>query len=213
MRISTRPPISPARSFTARELVRSSGTSETCGSADSRAKPGGFFHGSAWPAQTRSAPAATTASTSAWPSCDLASVIKTLRNFGSQVISRSWRSSAMLAVSFSGIATKAACPARSRLARTRTRDGAGAQSPCRWATTTGPQSSFTMPSRHGMRSRKNSSWLWRSIVSDTVRPPHPGHANPADVTGRPGTPRAAGTAPSRNRGILAARSARARPPR
>ena len=30
MRISTRPPISPARSLTARELVRSSGTSETC---------------------------------------------------------------------------------------------------------------------------------------------------------------------------------------
>ncbi len=81
MTMSTRPPISPARSFTERELVRSSGTSETCGIADSRSKPGGFFHGSASPAQTRSAPAATTASTIAWPSAVLASVIEDLAEF------------------------------------------------------------------------------------------------------------------------------------
>src|SRR5436309_9235407 len=61
MRISTRPPISPAKFFTARVSVRSSGTSDTCGSDDSRSKPGGFFHGSAKPPQTRSAPAFTNA--------------------------------------------------------------------------------------------------------------------------------------------------------
>src|ERR1700733_7478458 len=76
----------------------------------------------------------------------------------------------MSGVSFSGIAINAACPARSRLARTRTRPDADGQSPCRCAMMTGPQSSLIIPSRHGMRSRKNSSWLCRRVVSETSSP-------------------------------------------
>src|SRR5919204_116457 len=57
MRMSMRPPISPATSLTERELVRSSGSSVTFGIDARRSKPGGFFQGSAYPTQTRSAPA------------------------------------------------------------------------------------------------------------------------------------------------------------
>ena len=39
------------------------------------------------------------------------------------------------------------------------RHGASRTSACRWTTSVGPTSSFTRPSGHGTRSRKNSSWL------------------------------------------------------
>ena len=57
MTMSTLPAMAPASSLTERPLVRSSGTSVTCGSAAMASKPGSFFHGSAWPTQIRSAPA------------------------------------------------------------------------------------------------------------------------------------------------------------
>ena len=100
--MSTLPPISPASSLTERPLVRSSGTSVTCGSAVMSSRPRSFFHGSAWPTQTMSAPAFTSACTIAWPTAVLPSVTSTLRNFGSLVISRSILSSAMWAAPFVG---------------------------------------------------------------------------------------------------------------
>ena len=84
-------------------------------------KPGSFFHGSAWPTQIRSAPALASACTSAWPTAVLPSVTSTLRNFGSQPISRSIGSSAMCGVSLSGKAISTAWPARSSRAPTLTR--------------------------------------------------------------------------------------------
>jgi hypothetical protein len=106
--MSTRPPISPASSTTERESVGSSGTGVTCGSAAIASKPGSRFHGSACPAQIRSAPASASARTIAWPTADFASVTSTLRNFGSQVISRSCGSSLMFGVSREGNATSTA---------------------------------------------------------------------------------------------------------
>ena len=87
------------------------------------------------------------------------SVTNTLRNFGSQVISRSCRSSAILSTSSMGNATSTPCPDLSSLAPTRPRAGAGAQPPCKCTTTVGPASSLTMPKRQGMRSLKYKSWL------------------------------------------------------
>ena len=62
IRISTLPPIEPARSSTERASVSSSGTTVTLARVSRCAsKPGGCFHGSAIPAHTMSAPASTRA--------------------------------------------------------------------------------------------------------------------------------------------------------
>ena len=65
MTMSTLPPISPAKVVTERSLLRSSGSMVTCGIAANSARPGNFFHGSAWPTHTMSAPALTKARTKA----------------------------------------------------------------------------------------------------------------------------------------------------
>ena len=104
--------------------VRSSGTSVTSFIALMSSKPGSFFHGSAWPTQTMSAPALTSACTIAWPTAALPSVTSTLRNFGSLVISRSIRSSAMCSLPSVGNPISTAWPARSSRAPTLTRAGA-----------------------------------------------------------------------------------------
>ncbi len=109
--MSTLPPSSPPSSSTDFGLVRSSGTSVTCGRPAIASRPGSFFHGSAWPTQIRSAPASASARTSAWPTAVLPSVTSTLRNFGSQVISLSIGSSIMCSVSWSGNPTSTAWPA------------------------------------------------------------------------------------------------------
>src|SRR5688572_27840613 len=77
-------------------------------------------------------------------------------------------SDAMSAFSFSGSAASTACPARSSIALMRTRLVAPA---CRCATTVGPQSRRTRPSRHGIRSRKKRSLLWCRTVRATSSPP------------------------------------------
>src|SRR6185295_15343312 len=77
-------------------------------------------------------------------------------------------SDAMSAFSFSGSAASTACPARSSIALTRTLCVALA---CRCATTVGPQSRRTSPSRHGSRSRKKRSLLWCRTVWATRSPP------------------------------------------
>src|SRR6185436_12016430 len=115
----------------------------------------------------RSAPAFASPRTSAWPRPVLPSVTSTLRCFGSQVNSRNCRSSAISELSFEGRAAITACPARSSIARTRTRCSTAS---CRWATTVGPQSSFTSPRRHGRRSRKKRSLLWWSTVCASSSP-------------------------------------------
>src|SRR6185436_1420347 len=106
--------------------------------------------------------------TSAWPSAVLPSETRTLRCFGSQVNSRNCRSSAISEPSLSGSAAITACPARSSAARTRTRCVTDSW---RCATTIGPQSSLTRPSRHGRRSRKKRSLLWWSTVCARSSPP------------------------------------------
>ena len=168
--MSTLPPISPASSVTERSLVRSSGTSVTCGSAVMSSMPGNFFHGSAWPTHTMSAPAFTSACTIAWPTAVLPSVTSTLRNFGSLVISRSILSSAMCSPPSAGNPISTAWPARSSRAPTRTGAGASPTSPCRCTSTDGPTASCTRPSRQGRRSRKNMSLLWCSVVWPSKTP-------------------------------------------
>ena len=150
--------------------MRSSGSRVTCGNAASVSRPAARFHGSACPTHTMSAPASTSPRASAWPTAVRPSVTRTLRNFGSQVISRNCLSSAMFDTSFSGKPTSTAIPALSRRASTRTRAGGAATSPCRCTTTVGPASSRTIPRRHGSRSRKNTSWLWASRVSAISSP-------------------------------------------
>src|SRR6266568_4508276 len=103
--MSTLKPSSAASSLTDFVLVTSSGTSVVFGNSAMAGQPGGFFQGSQWPAQTRSAPASSTALTTAWPTGDLASVTSTLRNRGSDVMSRSFGSSASAALLPSGRAT------------------------------------------------------------------------------------------------------------
>ena len=111
-----------------------------------------------------------TARTTACPTPVLPSVTKILRNFGSQVISRSWRSSAILGTSSMGNARSTPWPDLSSRAPTRTRLGGAAQPPCRCVTSVGPASSRTSPKRHGTRSRKNKSWLWCTVVVDSSSP-------------------------------------------
>ncbi len=110
------------------------------------------------------------ARTSAWPTAVLPSVTSTLRNFGSQVISRNCLSSAMWGTSLSGKPMSTAMPALSSRAPTRTRAGGAATSPCRCTTTVGPPSRRTMPRRQGRRSRKKVSWLVRSVVWEMSSP-------------------------------------------
>ena len=119
--MSTLPPISPASSTTDRPSLRSSGTSVTGASAVMSSRPGSFFHGSAWPTQTISAPACTSACTSAWPTAVLPSVTRIFLNRGSLAISRSILSSAMCSLSSGGNPISTAAPARSRRAPTWTR--------------------------------------------------------------------------------------------
>src|SRR5450631_58596 len=94
MTISTLKPSSAASSFTDLVSVTSSGTSVVLGNPAIAGQPGGFFQGSQWPAQTLSAPASMVALTTAWPTGDLASVTSTWRKRGSDVMSRSFGSSA-----------------------------------------------------------------------------------------------------------------------
>src|SRR3954466_9799901 len=105
--MSTLNPSSAASSLTDLVSVTSSGTSVTFGSSAIAGQPGGFFQGSQWPAQTRSAPASSTAFTTAWPTGDLASVTSTLRNLGSDVKLRSFGSSASAVSPLAGLATSA----------------------------------------------------------------------------------------------------------
>src|SRR5258708_39196477 len=106
--MSTLKPISAASSLTDLVSVTSSGTSVVFGNAAISAQPGGFFQGSQWPAQTRSAPASSTASTTACPTADLASVTSTFRKRGSEVKSRNLGSSASAVLPPSGLATSTA---------------------------------------------------------------------------------------------------------
>src|SRR5262249_18467266 len=89
----------------------------------------------------------------AWPTGVQPSVIRTRRNVGSQVISRSCGSSCMCGVSLSGKAITTGAPLLSSFSSSRARPPS-LRSPCRCATNTGPTSSSTVPTRHGVRSRK-----------------------------------------------------------
>ena len=144
----------------------------------------------------------------------LASVIRILRNFGSQVISRSCRSSAMFGVSFSGnrdqrglsgpveIGDDAHARRRRRAVAMQMRDDDGPAI----------ELDEAEPPRHALAKEQFVAVMQQSFPKQ-ARPRRPGRANRADATGRRGRLRAADTAPCRNRGRLAARSGRAPPPR
>ena len=203
MTMSTLPPISPASSSTDLPLVRSSGTSVTCGSLLMSSKPGSFFHGSAWPTHTMSAPAFTIACTSAWPTAVLPSVTSTLRNFGSLVISLSILSSAMWSLSSLGNPISTACPARSRRAPTRTRCGALADLAVQVHDQRRPvvEVHEAEPPRQPLAEEQVVAVVQRRRAEQPACARLRGPAAAA-ATGSGGRPRAAGTAPRRSPGNL-----------
>ena len=161
--------------------------------------PGACFHGSATPTQTMSAPASTRACASACPIALLPSVISTLRNFGSLVISRSIGSSAMFAVSCGGSAISAACPLLSRCARTRTRDGAprNRRADARAGSARRRAAPVRAAAARARDSKARSSDAARCRRS--ARPRRRPRAIRADATGNSRRPSAADTARCRNR--------------
>ena len=163
-------------------------------------KPGSFFHGSAWPTQIRSAPALASACTSAWPTADLPSVTSTLRNFGSQPISRSIGSSAIFGVSLSGKAISTAWPARSSRAPTLTRArriGHVAMQ-MQHQRGAGIQPHQAQPPGQALAEEQVVA-VAPAWSGSAARPRRSARATSARATGSGGRPRAAGTARRRSR--------------
>ncbi len=157
-RISTLPPMDAATRSTESVSVTSSVTACTRGSAAMVSNAASRRHACGSPRKTSGLPASSSARATAWPTADLPSVTSARRNFGSHEVSRSVLSSSMFGVFLSGKAIITAWPLRSSFRARRTR-APSAQSWWTCATTEGPASIRTVPTRHGRRSRKYRSLL------------------------------------------------------
>ena len=205
--MSTLPPISPASSVTERPLVRSSGTSVTCGSAVMSSKPGSFFHGSAWPTQTMSAPAFTSACTIAWPDRGLAvgdqhlAELRVAGHFAQHPVVRH------VCAPFVRKSDQHRLSGAVEPGADATRAGASPTSPCRCTISVGPASRCTRPEppRQALAEEQVVAVMQRAWRR-AARPRPSARATAGAATGSGGRLRAAGTARRRSPGRPAARS-------